>query len=108
MAEYREIARGYELARAAYPRRAKIKIPPEFVLGTGHVTFFYDKLGFIITRHTELVAEMLKRGYAPQYPPPPATSVPYDWLNGYAPTPAALALSRERIAQRSPWNDAPR
>lgn len=105
MAEYREIARVYELARAAYPRRAKLKIPPAFVLGTGHVTFFYDKLGFVLARHALLIEEMRRRGYGPQYLPPCPTSLPYDWLNGYAPTSEALRLSRERIAQRSPWND---
>ena len=101
MAEYREIARVYELARQAYPRRAEIKIPPAFVLGTGHVTFFYDKLGFVLARHALLIEEMQRRGYGPQYLPPCPTSLPYDWLNGYAPTSEALRLSRERIANRT-------
>lgn len=40
-------------------------ISPNFVLGTGHVTFFYDKLDFLFDRYLALQAEAIKRGFNP-------------------------------------------
>lgn len=39
LAEYRELPRIFNLARAVEDA------PTEYVLGTGHMKFFYDKLG---------------------------------------------------------------
>jgi len=38
-------------------------VPPKFTLGKGHVTFFYDKIGFLKTRFERLCEEMVLRGY---------------------------------------------
>lgn len=67
-AEYRETAmvpaslkrtlksnRGYSVAR----------IPKQFTLNTGHVTFFYNKLGYLQKRYDSLIAEMKRRGWEP-------------------------------------------
>ena len=40
-------------------------IPKDFTLNKGHVTFFYDKLAFLIQRFNMLADEMERRGYAP-------------------------------------------
>jgi deoxyribonuclease (pyrimidine dimer) len=79
-------------------------IPKEFILGTGHVSFFYDKGFYLKERYRQLTAELEKRG------------VNYNSLskldseglfelypalnNGYTPTPIALKLIRDRIAIR--------
>lgn len=39
------------------------KIPPKFTLNKGHVTFFYDKIGFLKRRFHMLADEMERRGY---------------------------------------------
>ena len=44
--------------------KAVIKnIPKEFTLGTGHVKFFYDKIGYLHKRYNELTNECLDRGF---------------------------------------------
>ena len=43
------------------------KIPPEFTLGRGHVTFFYDKLSYLYCRYQYLVEELLARGFNLEY-----------------------------------------
>lgn len=38
-------------------------IPHKFTLGTGHVKFFYDKLGYLQQRYIELTAECIERDF---------------------------------------------
>lgn len=38
-------------------------IPRSFTLGTGHVKFFYDKLGYLQDRYRELTAECIERDF---------------------------------------------
>jgi len=38
-------------------------IPRKFTLGTGHVKFFYDKLGYLHHRYLELTAECIQRDF---------------------------------------------
>lgn len=103
MAEYREIVRVFGLARDCQNSLHKKKIPNEFVLGTGHVTFFYPRLGYITKRYDSLCEEMIKRGYT-------CNRVPREELHqdiraglfqDYTPTQTAIELNRERIAQNN-------
>ena len=67
VAELREIT----MVPAALRRSLKTKsvssvqasIPENFTLDKGHVTFFYNKLGFLKKRFTKLAVEMWARGY---------------------------------------------
>ncbi len=61
IAEWRELPRIVnELEK--HPQRFNIKkIPKQFTLNTGHVTFFRDKLLFLAKRHRELKRELRKR-----------------------------------------------
>lgn len=81
------------------------RIPKEFTLNTGHVTFFYDKYNFLSRRFYQITAELRERGvdydrssqldegnvYAP------LSAV---FFKEYAPTPQAIAISRLRIAEK--------
>lgn len=107
IAEYRELPRCFRLMRAAQARGERPsdpRNPAKYVLGTGHVRFFYDKGLYLLKRQTELVAEMLRRGYKPNHMDP-ASMVPYDmdpWrMMDWVPDEAALALNRARLAERS-------
>lgn len=66
-AEYREITRLFALVKQAcdkYPIDMVLKkVVPTYRLSTGHVLFFYDKLGYIERRYFELKDEVLKRGF---------------------------------------------
>lgn len=57
MAEYREITRVSSLSKHC-------TIPRCYVMGTGHVKFFYDKGLFLANRRIALLHELERRGYA--------------------------------------------
>lgn len=104
VAEYREIVRVFDLARKNQWEMHKKNIPSEYTLGTGHVIFFMDKLKFISERYDALCSEMLKRGYT-------CNRVPKEDLHkgidksmfwDYKPTEKAIALNKQRIADRTP------
>ena len=104
VSEYREIVRVFALARKNQWQMHKKKIPSEYTLGTGHVTFFMSKLKFISDRYDALCSEMLKRGYI-------CNRIPKEELHqgidknmfwDYKPTKEALELNRQRIRDRMP------
>lgn len=67
IAEYREIVMVPASLMRSLRSRSKADIlkgiPPKFTLNRGHVTFFYNKLGFLLQRFEKLVVEMERRGY---------------------------------------------
>lgn len=102
LAELRELPR--------IPNRVKRRIeagqvqPPAsapscYVLGTGHVVFFYDKLKFLRRRYLALLAEAEARGFnvAPRWPEMPYR--PEVWKD-YEPDLAAMTVNRARICDR--------
>ena len=107
VAEYRELPRIFKLIRAAEARGEAPtdgRNPREYVLGTGHVRFFYDKVPWLFDRQRRLVAEMRRRGYQPQFDASPEELLPDGceigrW-NDWEPDERALALNRSRIADR--------
>ena len=102
-AEYRELPRVFALARAAFLRGEQPdQYPQEYLLGPGHVKFFYPRLGYLHERHCSLVNECLRRGRKVNYMRPPEVQLPPEWWGCWSPTPAAQALNRQRIADRSP------
>ena len=71
IAEYREITRlpgnlQQSLNRKGKPF-SKDEIPTQYVLGPGHVKFFYDKMHWLAKRFDDLVDEMMRRGYDPKF-----------------------------------------
>lgn len=101
IAEYRELPRIYKAAEKYYLNGEKTPIPAKYLLGKGHMTFFYDKLEFIRIRHENLIREMKHRGYKPTFTSdPPVLNVPLRYWNDYRPTTEALEINRERIKER--------
>ncbi|WJZ28001.1 endonuclease V N-glycosylase UV repair enzyme [Serratia phage 92A1] len=111
MAEYRELPRVFGAVRKHVQNGKQIKdfkIAPEFLLGSGHVTFFYDKLEFLRQRQIALIAECLKRGFnIKDTTVQDITDIPAIWRNDYKPSPTAIALSQarldEKIAMKPGW-----
>lgn len=106
VAEYRELPRCFGLMYQAQLRGEAVRDrrnPTEYVLGPGHVRFFYDKGLFLLKRQRELVAEMLRRGFNPQHRDPenfmPIDMDPWRMMD-WTPDAAALALNRARLAER--------
>lgn len=106
VAEYREITRlpnnlVKSLNRKSKPFNPHKEIPPEYVLGKGHVKFFYDKMLFLEKRFVQLVNEMNKRGYTTNFTDSKIFArFSVGFYNDYKPTAQALELNRERIADR--------
>lgn len=106
IAEYREITRLPGNLKASLSRKSKpfsfTEIPSQYVLGPGHVKFFFDKMQYLEQRFQNLVDEMIKRGYNPSYID--ATifrECSPEFYNNYQPTPEAIALNLARIKERT-------
>ncbi len=93
LAEYRELPRVFPAARLCSDA------PAHFVLGAGHVKFFYDKLKFLEKRLQRIIAECLRRGIKIKN-----TSVSFSvdpaLYNDYVPRVMDIELSRRRIEDR--------
>ena len=64
MAEYRELPMiAGSLRRSLKSKNGLPKVPPIYKLGSGHVTFFYNKGLFLYRRYNAIIEELLKRGY---------------------------------------------
>lgn len=97
LAEYRELPRISALAHNfAGPRN---KIPATYRLGTGHVTFFYDKGEFLRHRfEEEIVPEMQRRGFTVNYTQYRAH--PEGMNRDWTPTEESIIINRTRIETR--------
>lgn len=103
VAEYREIV----MVPAALRRSLRNKygfdttLPTTYVLGTGHVRFFYDKGLYLFQRYQSLVKEMRFRGMNPDPTRRfPLHAFPSGYRNNYIPDDNALLLIRTRIMSR--------
>jgi deoxyribonuclease (pyrimidine dimer) len=76
------------------------KIPKDFRLGSGHVTFFYNKIGFLKRHYEELTAECIRRGFNPTDYSDAFEGIPSHLMNDYEPTEHDVQIVRERIAER--------
>lgn len=65
LAEHREIVRLAKLSKDYWARDPKRRsaIPSQFILGKGHVTFFYDKMDLVADRYAALLQECTDRGF---------------------------------------------
>ncbi|UGO50134.1 putative endonuclease V [Morganella phage vB_MmoM_Rgz1] len=104
IAEYRELPRVFALALKAYGK--PVKIPADYVLGTGHVKFFYNKLQFLHKRQLSLIAECKRRGFKISHENVDVL-FPQAWYNDFVPSEQDIKLSQsrldEKIAQKPTW-----
>jgi len=99
LAEHREIKRVPNLVRVGkYSMKGQ---PSEFTLGTGHVKFFYDKLGYLLERYRLLYAECINRGFNVTDYSDAWSDIPLSMMGPYSPTESDSSLIRSRIKERS-------
>jgi len=92
LAEYRELPRISALAK-------RTEASPVYLLGTGHVKFFYDKGEYLRRRFEEaIVPEMQRRGFKTNHTRYRAH--PEGLNRDWEPTEEAMRINRERIALR--------
>ena len=98
LAEHREIKR---IPNAITKGKYNLKsIPSKFTLGTGHVSYFYDKLGYLKERYISLYNECIARGFNVQNYEASWNGVPMSLMNDYTPTEKDIQIITERIADR--------
>ena len=104
IAEYRELPRIYGDVRELLSKGTNvrdIKFPSSFVLGRGHMTFFYNKLEFLVKRQQRIIDECLLRGTKIKYTKPMDISdIPVEWCNDYTPRNDEVRLSNSRLIER--------
>lgn len=99
LAEHREIKRIPNMVKSG---RAIIKdIPPTFRLGPGHVKFFYNKLGYLLTRYKEIQQECLKRNFNIQDYSNAWEGIPPKLMGDYTPTSYDMEIITQRINERT-------
>jgi len=105
VAEYRELPRVFGLVRQAQEKGlvvSDIDIPSNYVLGKGHVKFFYNKLLYLLDRQISLINEMKSRGYNPFHDKPDGLIEGLDrmWLNNWLPNESDHAINMARLIER--------
>lgn len=104
MAEYRELPRIVNAVICG--RLSGAGAPPKYVLGTGHVKFFADKIDFLYARYTKIWDELVYRGFtlnpdfAPENMGKKIKSAHCDISNNYKFSDADILLSRDRIIEK--------
>ena len=78
----------------------------QFILGKGHMKFFYNKIGWLLNRYNKLRYELLERGY--QLDNKLYHSVVKSvyriatmWYSDYQPKPEDIYLNMVRLCKRS-------
>ncbi len=98
IAEHREIKR---IPNCVAKGRFNLKgQPKEFTLGTGHVKFFYTRLGYLKKRYEELYAECKRRVIDVQYYGNAWDNIPLHLMGDYTPSEVDIQIIRERISER--------
>ena len=100
LAEHREIKRLPYCLKQAIRSGSISKIPDQFVLGTGHVIFFLDKMLFVRNRLSKIHEECLKRGLNVASYDENFADVEHIYLNDYTPSERERTLLIERITER--------
>lgn len=97
-AEHREIKR---IPNCVAKGRYSLKDQPhKFVLGVGHVKFFYDKLLYLKNRYESLYEECRLRNINVQNYSSAWDNVPKNLMNDYIPTEQDRQIVRERISEK--------
>lgn len=101
LAEHRELTR---IPNDIVKRHGNVPLSTEkaYLLGTGHVTFFRDKLYFLKNRYDALHQECLKRGFNVGYRWPEEAAQFQNLWNNYLVTEQDIALNQTRIQERMP------
>lgn len=98
LAEHREIKR---IPNVVSKGKFSLKDQPKiFKLGTGHVKFFYDKLGYLKKRYEEIYEVCCDRKYNVTYYGDSWKNVPPHLMGDYEPTEEDIKLIKDRISEK--------
>lgn len=98
LAEHREIKRIPNCISNG--RYSMNNIPTEFVLGVGHVKFFYNKLEYLLNRYISLYNECKFRNFNVENYTSTWDGLPKHLMNNYQPTIRDRKIVQSRINER--------
>lgn len=107
LAEYRElprvfglVKRGIEEGRFTHP---PLDLPQWYCLGAGHVTFFYDKLWYLVRRQKRIL-DVMSPSFNIQHTRPweLLNGIPDCWINDWTPLQSDKELNLSRLVERDP------
>ena len=109
MAEYRELPRIFTAVlklQAQDKTPADVTIPDHYVLGTGHMRFFYNKISWLRRRYVLLEIELTNRGFKLdenlfEKICIGAAYIERNWCSDYTPRPEDIYLNMVRLCKRS-------
>ena len=99
LAEHREIKRIPNCIKKG--RYSLEGIPERFKLGEGHVKFFYNKLGYLQQRYTQIYNEAKRRGFNVTNYLGAFNGCPDELYGDYEPTTTDIEIVKQRIIERS-------
>ena len=98
IAEHREIKR---IPNAVASGRCRlVNIPEDFRLGQGHVKFFYNKLGYLLSRYKKIYQECIERGYNVTNYEEAWSNVPKNLMGEWKPSVHDRKIILQRIKER--------
>jgi len=105
LAEYRELPRIFTLVKKALEGKGELPChtqSDQYVLGTGHMKFFYTRCGYLLKRQKQLIAECKRRGIQVQFTDPDSLviGIPKYCMHDWEPDGKAIALNLARIFER--------
>ncbi len=106
LTEYRELPRIIGLVKKSVSlnkiKQIKLKMTKKYVLGTGHVIFFYDKGEFLDTRYSLIVQELKKRNFNIKFEKLDFSIFIENGLykNDWIPTEEEIKISLDRINEK--------
>lgn len=98
IAEYHELPRIFGLAKFL----PKTMYSPTYILGKGHMKFFYGKLSFLCKRQKMLADEMKRRRFRVNFDPETLWFACDDkaLYNDWTPTDKEIKISRDHLNKR--------
>ncbi len=105
MAEYRELPRIFTLVKKALNSKRSLpcySTTDKYVLGTGHMKFFYTRCGYLLKRQKAIIAYLLEKGYTLQHTEPDTLveGIPEYCMHDWKPTNEDHALNLSRLLER--------
>jgi len=102
VAEYRELPMVCAALKRSLTAKKMPKIATQFLLNTGHVSFFYNKQHFLADRYASLVVELTRRGFVTNNPFHRVNWGPFGYVTqiDWTPRQRDIDLSVDRIITR--------
>lgn len=75
-------------------------MPTDFTLGTGHVKFFYDKVGYLLERYSRIYDECVSRGYNVTPFFDAFEGIPENLFNFYKPKSKDRQITLQRLKEK--------